>query len=457
MAVTTETNFVAYAGDGVTDTFAITFPFLDASHIRVLVDGEVEAGFTVVGTDVVFTSPPDNGADIFIRRVVPIKQEKQYPTNDTFPAQSHEAALDQLTYIAQQQARDIDTAVKLPEDTTLTGLFLPAPEAGKAIKWNGDEDGFVNSTNDPDEMVEIATTQAAIATTQAGNAADSATASGAFAALAEGFATAAVAARDKAQDWADKAEDDPVETDPDQFSAKHWAAKAKSTAEGDAIDLNYDNTDSGLAADNVQDAIDEVVDAFGPLPLFVPVDWPWSTKPDNTVWMNGETIGNVGSNADIESADLDVLFEKIKAEGAAYGNTGSEVWANGDTVKLPDFCGRVRAGKDDMGGISSKNRLTDQSGGVDGDVLGDTGGAETHTLTTPQIPSHNHNNGVADDGGNHPFVYGTTSSGIPGSANNGVGLSGSPSIQGLTSSTGGGGAHNNVQPTIIQNVIMRYV
>jgi hypothetical protein len=42
--------------------------------------------------------------------------------------------------------------------------------------------------------------------------------------------TAAEAARDKAAEWADKAEDTPVETGPDRFSAKHWAAKAADEA-----------------------------------------------------------------------------------------------------------------------------------------------------------------------------------------------------------------------------------
>src|SRR5690606_13639822 len=48
------------------------------------------------------------------------------------------------------------------------------------------------------------------------------------------------------------------------------------------------------------------------------------------------------------------------------------------TFNVPDLRGRVVAGKDDMGGTSA-NRLTDQSGGLDGDTLGDTGGAETVT------------------------------------------------------------------------------
>ncbi|HYC65290.1 MAG TPA: tail fiber protein, partial [Reyranellaceae bacterium] len=59
------------------------------------------------------------------------------------------------------------------------------------------------------------------------------------------------------------------------------------------------------------------------------------------------------------------------------------------TFNIPDLRGRTTAGRDDMGG-SSANRLTGQTGGIDGDVLGHIGGTETHTLSTAQMPAHTH-------------------------------------------------------------------
>lgn len=114
---------------------------------------------------------------------------------------------------------------------------------------------------------------------------------------------------------------------------------------------------------------------------------------------------------------------------------------NGSTTfNLPDLRGRVIAGQDDMGGTSA-NRLTNQSGGLDGDVLGATGGAETHTLTIAQMPAHTHtvaNTVITGATGNLSTVnttraFGTTTS----------------------SSQGGGTSHNNVQPTIILNYIIK--
>jgi microcystin-dependent protein len=109
------------------------------------------------------------------------------------------------------------------------------------------------------------------------------------------------------------------------------------------------------------------------------------------------------------------------------------------TFNLPDLRGRVIAGQDDMGGTSA-DRLTNQSGGLDGDVLGDTGGAETHTLTTAEMPAHTH----------------TVPSGGAGASNYALGgPAGSFSASQTTGSEGGGGAHNNVQPTIILNYIIK--
>mgnify|MGYP003665811341 CR=1 FL=1 len=71
------------------------------------------------------------------------------------------------------------------------------------------------------------------------------------------------------------------------------------------------------------------------------------------------------------------------------------------------------------------------------DTLNATGGAETHTLSIAEMPSHNHSISPT-------LTRGSGTDGDPDKASGG-GNNGSFSI----SNTGGGGAHNNLQPYIV--------
>jgi microcystin-dependent protein len=142
---------------------------------------------------------------------------------------------------------------------------------------------------------------------------------------------------------------------------------------------------------------------------------------------------------------------------AAIGTT----YGAGDgstTFNLPDLRGRVAAGKDDMGG-SAAGRLTSA---VSGATLGASGGEQSHVLSTAEIPAHNH--GVNDPGHGHNapggrivigdasilnqswYSYADGSNISPGTSANGSNIS----IQ----NAGGGGTHNNTQPTIVLNHII---
>ncbi|MBI4921849.1 MAG: tail fiber protein [Devosia nanyangense] len=117
------------------------------------------------------------------------------------------------------------------------------------------------------------------------------------------------------------------------------------------------------------------------------------------------------------------------------------------TFNVMDLRGRVTAGQDDMGGTSA-NRLIDTGGfSLNGDTLGDTGGAETHTLTEAEMPSHTHSitksfwHGTNGDGTAHPgWSDGDTGGG---------------SVAFTTTSAGGDDPHDIVQPTIILNKLLR--
>lgn len=134
------------------------------------------------------------------------------------------------------------------------------------------------------------------------------------------------------------------------------------------------------------------------------------------------------------------LFTAIASTyGAGDGST---------TFNLPDLRGRVIAGQDNMGGTGA-NRLNTPY--IDGDVLGNTGGNDSVTLTTAQMPAHTHTGNVAlrtnwERGSSSQSPVGTGSARYDGGGSN-------PDF--TTASTGGGSAHSNVQPTIILNYMIK--
>lgn len=171
------------------------------------------------------------------------------------------------------------------------------------------------------------------------------------------------------------------------------------------------------------------------------MDFAGSTTPDGWLLCYGQAISR------LTYADL------FTAIGTTYGA------GNGTTTfNVPDARGRVTAGKDNMGG-SPAGRLTGEAGGVLGTGLGNTGGEETHILTTPEMPAHDHAtawpvgfpNGtssltVNDQLGDRILVS-DNFSGV-----NGV-LFGDART--LIAVEGDGDAHNNVQPTLILNKIIK--
>lgn len=127
MTVSTSINKSGpYAGSGTTGPFTVTFRFLANSHLRVIktsttgseatltlgVDYSVTGAGGASGT-VTLTSPLLTGEKLTIVRNVPLTQETDYVFDDSFPAESHEQALDKLTMIAQQLAEEVDRAVKV--------------------------------------------------------------------------------------------------------------------------------------------------------------------------------------------------------------------------------------------------------------------------------------------------------------------------------------------------------
>lgn len=167
------------------------------------------------------------------------------------------------------------------------------------------------------------------------------------------------------------------------------------------------------------------------VPIGTIVDYGGSSAPTGYLLCFGQNVSRT------TYADL------FAAIGTNYGSGDGST-----TFTLPDFRGRVGGGKDDMGGTAA-NRLTTAGSGVNGLALGASGGSETHTLTTAQIPSHAHSvNG---------YTLANTGAGFQTDrfgAGNETGTGSNFTLN--TANSGSGQAHNNTQPTLIVNKMIRY-
>lgn len=151
-----------------------------------------------------------------------------------------------------------------------------------------------------------------------------------------------------------------------------------------------------------------------------------AAAPSNWVLCDGSQYPQTGTYA--------ALYAVV---GTTY-NTGGET---SGYFRVPDLRGRAIAGKDNMGGTAA-NRITSGNSGVAGTTLGASGGNEL-------LHSHNH----------AMNVYNTAQE----AANYGLATSAQfrdrvivTSVgSGFATSAAGGGASQNIQPTIILNYIIK--
>ena len=136
---------------------------------------------------------------------------------------------------------------------------------------------------------------------------------------------------------------------------------------------------------------------------------------------------------------------------APYGDGNGET---ATTFHVPDLLGRVPAGVDALQGGTAASRLT-VGGAVIKTALGESGGTETHALTTAQLAAHTHT-GTTASNGSHTHTYndamnggsGNVLAGTQGTLNASTSSAGAHTHTFTSDSTGSGTAHQNTQPTL---------
>ena len=148
MTVSSTTTKNSYSGNGSTTTFAYGFKIFADADLTVILRSA--AGTETVqtltthysvtnagvdsGGNVVFGSAPASGVTVVIRRNIAQTQTTDYTANDPFPAESHEDALDRLTFIAQQQQEELNRGIKLSRTNTMTSTEFTVGATERANK-----------------------------------------------------------------------------------------------------------------------------------------------------------------------------------------------------------------------------------------------------------------------------------------------------------------------------------
>lgn len=203
---------------------------------------------------------------------------------------------------------------------------------------------------------------------------------------------------------------------------------------------------------------------FSELPIGIVMDFVGLVEPAGWLFCFGQQLSR------------DVYSDLFAIIGTAYG-----VGDGATTYNIPDCRGRVRAGKDNMGGTAA-NRVLQT---VDGKVLGNVIGTEKHVLVPSQLPGHVHTGttGNANVGHAHHLAANEViNDGSPTLATNaaiarqnnggqsyafqsagGLATIGLSEVEGMahthtftTGSVGSNEGHMNMQPTIIFNSIIYY-
>ncbi|MDR7941166.1 phage tail fiber protein [Enterobacter soli] len=121
MSVPNQTPYIIYNANGMTTVFPFEFYVINAGDIQVTVNGTVvTSGFSVSGVgnvgggDVVFVTPPANGAVVMLERVVPTYRLTDYQDNGDLLADTVNKDFDRLWMAIQRAFIYLGLALRRP-------------------------------------------------------------------------------------------------------------------------------------------------------------------------------------------------------------------------------------------------------------------------------------------------------------------------------------------------------
>ena len=158
-----------YTGNGSTTEFSFNWKIFTESDITVTLE-KISTGvqttltygtdytvvFNEVGGHITCTTAPTSEYYLIITRNVSDYQSKKYSTSTGFQGSEIENSFDKVSCNLQELVYTLQRSIKVAIGSSNLDMTLPAPQAGKTLKWNNEETGLENSTIDVDELESIA-------------------------------------------------------------------------------------------------------------------------------------------------------------------------------------------------------------------------------------------------------------------------------------------------------------
>ena len=183
-------------------------------------------------------------------------------------------------------------------------------------------------------------------------------------------------------------------------------------------DTNQDLSDNDIKASQI---IEVVYDGANfqlvsqPIPTGSLLIWSTTTSPSGYLLCDGTAVSR---------ATFAGLFAVVST---TYG-----IGDGATTFNLPNLKGRVPVGVD--------------AGQAEFTPIATTGGEKTHTLTVAEMPAHTHDVSVDSDAGGVEQIRVRKAN---------LDATSGLSVPNAAKTTGGGGAHNNLQPYLVMNYIIK--
>lgn len=169
--MTNEVDYVVVKklGNGITVDVPFSFKITDEKSVVVVLEN-VKSGETITqrlnidytvdcnktGGNVKFVVAPTEEYYIIVSRSTQTTQLKTFSTSPGFQASEIEKSYDEISCVLQEMSYDIKRSIKMPLGIETEDLNLPKPEATKALVWNVDGTGLVNSDISLSDVSDIA-------------------------------------------------------------------------------------------------------------------------------------------------------------------------------------------------------------------------------------------------------------------------------------------------------------